>query len=120
VEVVVGGSDGGERRGRTVPVGGENGVGEEKGGRERVFGDGGEMIWWRENEVPAPVPVGAVGGRRAGGGRTGLGGKFLEGGNEICPVLFVFFEQFDFVFFFFKKMKKKTWHVPHRQRWGGE
>jgi hypothetical protein len=34
--VVVGGSDGGERRGRTMPVGGENGVGEEKGGNERV------------------------------------------------------------------------------------
>jgi hypothetical protein len=44
--------------------------------------------------------VGAVGGRRAGGGRTGLG-------NEICPVLFVFFEQFDFVFFFFFKNEKE-------------
>jgi hypothetical protein len=84
VEVVVGGGDGGERRGRTVPVGGENGVEEEKGGKEMVFGgsDGGERIWWRENEVPAPVPVGAVGGRRAGGGRTGLEGKFLEGGGK--------------------------------------
>jgi hypothetical protein len=47
------------------------------------------------------------------------GGNFWRGGNEICPVLFVFFEQFDFVFLK-KKMKKKTWHVPHRQRWGGE
>ena len=36
--MVVGGGDGGERRGRTVPVGGEKGVGEEKGGKERVFG----------------------------------------------------------------------------------
>ena len=46
MEVVVGGDDGGERRGRMVSVGGENGVEEEKGGKERVFngndGDGGE------------------------------------------------------------------------------
>jgi hypothetical protein len=30
------------------------------------------------------------------------------------------FYAFDFVFFKKTKMKKKTWHVPHRQRWGGE
>jgi hypothetical protein len=89
VEVVVVDGDGGERRGRTVPVGGENGVVEEKGGKERIFGgsDGGERIWWRENGVPAPVLVGAV------GGRMGLGGKFFfggggGGGNEIVSVLF--------------------------------
>jgi hypothetical protein len=79
VDVVVDDGDGGERRGRTVPVRGENGVGEEKWGKERVFGgsDGGERIWWREKGVPAPVlvPVGAI------GGRTGLRGKFLEGGK---------------------------------------
>ena len=38
MEVVVGGGDGGERRGRTVPVGGENGLGKKKGGKERVWG----------------------------------------------------------------------------------
>jgi hypothetical protein len=29
------------------------------------------------------------------------------GGNEICPVLFVFSEQFDFVFFLKKKNEKE-------------
>jgi hypothetical protein len=59
VEVVGGGGDGGERRGRTVPVGGENGVGEEKGGKERVFGgrEGGERRSRRRfwSGITAPV-----------------------------------------------------------------
>jgi hypothetical protein len=69
--VVVGGGDDGERRGRTVPVGGENGVGEEKGGNERVFGgsNSGERRsrhrFW--SEITAPVPV--EGERGWGGGR---------------------------------------------------
>jgi hypothetical protein len=85
VEVVVGGGDSGERRERTVPVGGENGVGEEKGGKEWVFGgsDGGERIWWRENGVPAPLPVDGESRCRwrenGGGGKNRFGGKFLEG-----------------------------------------
>jgi hypothetical protein len=71
-----------------------------KGGKERVFGcsNGGERIWWRENGVPTPapmpVPMGAI------GGRTGLGGKFLKGGNEIISTLF-------YLYFFQKKKKKK-------------
>jgi hypothetical protein len=78
--VVVGGDDGGERRGRTVPVGGENGVGEEKGGNERVFGgsDGGERRSRHRfrSEITAPVPV--EGERGWGGGRENgfLGGNF--------------------------------------------
>jgi hypothetical protein len=110
VEVVVSGGDGGERRGRTVPVGGENGDGEEKGGKERVFGDsdGGERIWWRENEVPAPVPVDGESGCRwresGGGGRMGLGG------NEIVGLVF----DLCFFFFFFLK-KKKSRNVKDRR-----
>jgi hypothetical protein len=80
MEVVIGDSDGGERKGHTVPVGGENGVGEEKGGKERVFGARGDHAaglgggsWhqcrWREN-------LGAGGGRMG----LGLGGNFWRGG----------------------------------------
>jgi hypothetical protein len=80
VEVVVIGGDGGERRGRTVPVGGENGAGEEKGGKERVFGssDGGERRSCRRlrSGIMAPVPV--EGEQGWGGGRQNgfLGGNF--------------------------------------------
>jgi hypothetical protein len=94
VDVVGGGGDGGERRGRTVPVGGENG--EKKG-------------------FSAAVTV----GRGFGGGRTGcrrrcryrwvsLEGELVWGGNfwrgEMkCQthVLFVFF---------FQKNKKGSRH----------
>jgi hypothetical protein len=73
MEVVVGDGDSGEQRGHMVPMGGENGVGEEKGGKKRVFGGsyGGERIWWRENEVP----VDGESGCRSSGGRMGLGGN---------------------------------------------
>jgi hypothetical protein len=104
VEVVIGGSDGGERRGRTVPVGGENGVGEEKWRKERVFSgnDSGERIWWRENGLRVPVPMDAV------RGRTGLEGEWALGGNEIISALF-------YLWLFLKKKKvkdRRTWHMP--------
>jgi hypothetical protein len=57
--------------------------------------------------APMPVPMGAI------GGRTGLGGKFLEGGNEIISALF-------YLYFFSKKKKiaedRRTWHIPRHLR----
>ena len=61
MEVVGGGGDGGERRGRTVPVGGENEVREEKEGKERVFSgsDSGERRSRRrfQSGITASVPM---------------------------------------------------------------
>jgi hypothetical protein len=65
---------------RTVPVGGENGVGEEKGGKERAFGssEGGERRSrrWFWSGITALVLV--EGEQGWGGGRENglLGGNF--------------------------------------------
>jgi hypothetical protein len=80
VEAVVGGGDGEERRGRTVPVGEKMGLGKKKGERkgfsaavtvgrgDHGAGFGGRKIW---------VPVEGERGWR----ENGFGGKFLEGGK---------------------------------------
>jgi hypothetical protein len=99
VEVEVGGGDGGERRGRTVPVGAENGVGERKGFSAAVtvgrgdhaagFGGGSRRrCRWRENL-----------GARCRWRENGGGGGGIFGGLRL-------------IFFFFLKQKRRgTCHI---------